>query len=133
MRQGLTGKRAGMARKYAALGALALLGSAAAAPVELNQDNFNAQVYDSGKNAFVKFFAPWSATQSCLCALRNVWCYVRTELSGASRVPVERMRVPAASKGWFGFQSLSAPDSRAKSPSFPSPDGQLMAMIRRGT
>ena len=51
-----------MARKYVALGALALLGSAAAAPVELNEGNFNAQVFDSGKNAFVKFFAPWSAT-----------------------------------------------------------------------
>ena len=102
-----------MARKDAALGALALLGSAAAAPVELNEGNFNAQVFDSGKNAFVKFFAPWSATQSCLCALRSVWCSVRAELSDASCVPGESKEFPAASKGWFGFQSLSAPDSRA--------------------
>ena len=90
-----------MARKYVALGALALLGSAAAAPVELNQDNFNAQVYDSGKNAFVKFFAPWSATQSCLCALRSVWCSVRAELSGASRVPGESFRLQARAGSVF--------------------------------
>jgi len=51
-----------MVRKYAALGLAALLGTAAAAPVDLNKDNFNAEVLDSGKHAFVKFFAPWSLT-----------------------------------------------------------------------
>lgn len=27
--------------------------------VNLAMDNFDANVYDSGKNAFVKFLAPW--------------------------------------------------------------------------
>ena len=27
--------------------------------VELTKDNFDATVHDSGKNAFVKFLAPW--------------------------------------------------------------------------
>ena len=48
-----------MARKVAALGLAALLGTAAAGSVELNKDNFDAQVFDSGKHAFVKFQAPW--------------------------------------------------------------------------
>jgi hypothetical protein len=32
---------------------------AVASAMELTPDNFNAQVMDSGKNAFVKFQAPW--------------------------------------------------------------------------
>jgi hypothetical protein len=27
--------------------------------VELNESNFDAEVFDSGKAAFVKFLAPW--------------------------------------------------------------------------
>ena len=27
--------------------------------VELNKDNFDKEVFQSGKNAFVKFLAPW--------------------------------------------------------------------------
>jgi hypothetical protein len=27
--------------------------------VSLTDDNFDAQVFDSGKNAFIKFQAPW--------------------------------------------------------------------------
>jgi len=27
--------------------------------MDLTPDNFNAEVIDSGKNAFVKFLAPW--------------------------------------------------------------------------
>jgi hypothetical protein len=48
-----------MARKLAVLGLAALLGTAAGASVELNKDNFDAQVFDSGKHAFIKFQAPW--------------------------------------------------------------------------
>lgn len=36
---------------------LALLASAGA--MELNADNFKTEVFESGKNAFVKFLAPW--------------------------------------------------------------------------
>ena len=49
-----------MYRKIAILSLACLLGTASGAAVDLNKDNFNAQVYDSGKTAFVKFFAPWS-------------------------------------------------------------------------
>jgi len=48
-----------MARKIAALGLAALLGGAAAGSVELNADNFESQVFASGKHAFIKFQAPW--------------------------------------------------------------------------
>lgn len=47
-------------------GLLLLLGTTGAAPwaasaaaVELTKETFEAQVFNSGKNAFVKFFAPW--------------------------------------------------------------------------
>ena len=36
---------------------LALLASANA--MELSADNFKTEVFESGKNAFVKFLAPW--------------------------------------------------------------------------
>ena len=45
-----------MARTLAVL-ALALTGAHAA--TELTESNFDAEVFDSGKNAFVKFLAPW--------------------------------------------------------------------------
>jgi len=48
-----------MARKIAALGLVALLGGAAAGSIELNADNFETQVFNSGKHAFIKFQAPW--------------------------------------------------------------------------
>jgi len=48
-----------MARKIAALGLAALLGGAAAGSIELNADNFETQVFNSGKHAFIKFQAPW--------------------------------------------------------------------------
>jgi hypothetical protein len=43
----------------AALGAVALLGATDAASVSLTDANFDKEVFDSGKNAFVKFQAPW--------------------------------------------------------------------------
>jgi hypothetical protein len=48
-----------MARKVAVLALAAVIGSAAAGSVSLTDDNFDAQVFDSGKNAFIKFQAPW--------------------------------------------------------------------------
>eukprot|EP00232_Nephroselmis_pyriformis_P027632 CAMPEP_0182867212 /NCGR_PEP_ID=MMETSP0034_2-20130328/8598_1 /TAXON_ID=156128 /ORGANISM="Nephroselmis pyriformis, Strain CCMP717" /LENGTH=215 /DNA_ID=CAMNT_0024999555 /DNA_START=33 /DNA_END=680 /DNA_ORIENTATION=+ len=39
--------------------ALAFAASASAAPVNLDGKNFDSLVLDSGKSAFVKFFAPW--------------------------------------------------------------------------
>lgn len=41
------------------LAALALVGSANAGAVELDQTNFDTIVTQSGKAAFVKFLAPW--------------------------------------------------------------------------
>ena len=46
-------------RRTALLLLAALLGCAAAGSVDLNRDNFDELVFDSGKNAFVKFQAPW--------------------------------------------------------------------------
>jgi len=48
-----------MARKAAALGLAAVLGTAAAGSVSLTDSNFDTEVFDSGKNAFIKFQAPW--------------------------------------------------------------------------
>jgi len=38
---------------------VAALAGANGEALSLNKDNFDAQVYDSGKNAIVKFLAPW--------------------------------------------------------------------------
>ena len=38
---------------------LASLAGASAGAVELKNSNFDAEVFNSGKNAFVKFLAPW--------------------------------------------------------------------------
>jgi protein disulfide-isomerase A6 len=39
--------------------AAALVSSANAGAIALNPDNFDAEVFDSGKSAFIKFLAPW--------------------------------------------------------------------------
>lgn len=39
--------------------AAAMVASAYAGAVELTSKNFNAQVVESGKAAFIKFLAPW--------------------------------------------------------------------------
>jgi len=36
-----------------------MFGTAAAGSVSLEEANFDAQVFESGKNAFIKFQAPW--------------------------------------------------------------------------
>jgi hypothetical protein len=38
---------------------LALIAGAAAGAVDLTEANFDAEVNDSGKAAFIKFLAPW--------------------------------------------------------------------------
>ena len=43
----------------AGLCAVALLGVGDAASVVMTEDNFDEEVFDSGKNVFVKFTAPW--------------------------------------------------------------------------
>ena len=43
---------------FLVLAALVAVASAAG-PTVLTADNFEANVFDSGKNAFVKFYAPW--------------------------------------------------------------------------
>ena len=52
-------------RRTALLLLAALLGCAAAGSVDLNRDNFDELVFDSGKNAFVKFQAPWLSFFLC--------------------------------------------------------------------
>ena len=36
-----------------------LLAAAAASALELSGDTFEAEVFGSGKNSFIKFLAPW--------------------------------------------------------------------------
>jgi len=48
-----------MMRGVSALVFLALIAGAAGEAVNLNKANFDAEVFGSGKNAFVKFLAPW--------------------------------------------------------------------------
>jgi hypothetical protein len=49
-----------MGRKVlACLLAAGFSGMAHAGAVELTKDNYEAEVVNSGKNAFVKFLAPW--------------------------------------------------------------------------
>ena len=48
-----------MARKLALLGLASVIGSATAGSVSLTEDTFDKEVFDSGKNAFIKFQAPW--------------------------------------------------------------------------
>ena len=38
---------------------LLTLVAASTATIELTSDNFDAEVFESGKSAFVKFLAPW--------------------------------------------------------------------------
>jgi len=39
--------------------AAALVSSVSASAIELSPANFDAEVIDSGKSAFIKFLAPW--------------------------------------------------------------------------
>ena len=50
---------------------LLCLSNAGSVP-SLKEANFDEQVFDSGKNAFVKFFAPWCnfLDLTCPCKLR---------------------------------------------------------------
>ena len=75
-----------MARKVAALGLAAILGTAAAGSTTLTDGNFDAQVFDSGKNAFIKFQAPWSVLLAssywmCGCACVGVFDVTRSRIA----------------------------------------------------
>jgi hypothetical protein len=62
--------------KYILLGLAAILGTAAAGSVTLTDSNFDAEVFDSGKNAIIKFQAPWytSRTSQMTKMLAKVGC-----------------------------------------------------------
>ena len=50
--------------KVILLGLAAILGTAAAGSVTLTDSNFDAEVFDSGKNAIIKFQAPWYTSRT---------------------------------------------------------------------
>ena len=41
--------------------------------VELTPDNFDKEVLQSGKSAFIKFLAPWSAPRPTAIAFLHTW------------------------------------------------------------
>ena len=59
-----------MVRKAVLFGLAAVVGSAAAGSVTLTDSNFESEVFASGKNAFIKFYAPW-----CACPLGSAGLY----------------------------------------------------------
>jgi protein disulfide-isomerase A6 len=73
------------AMKTVALLVLALLGCASAQVTVLNGDNFDATVLKSGKNAIVKFYAPWCG--HCK-ALAPAWNELGDFYAGSSSVIV---------------------------------------------
>ncbi|KAJ1477926.1 thioredoxin-like protein [Baffinella frigidus] len=67
----------------AALGAVSLFGTANAGSVVLTDATFDAEVFDSGKNAFVKFYAPWCG--HCK-TIKPFWEELGTEYESSSSV-----------------------------------------------
>eukprot|EP01090_Pellita_catalonica_P013576 TRINITY_DN3263_c0_g1_i4.p1 TRINITY_DN3263_c0_g1~~TRINITY_DN3263_c0_g1_i4.p1 ORF type:complete len:191 (-),score=46.14 TRINITY_DN3263_c0_g1_i4:99-671(-) len=65
------------------VGILCLVACCSAGAVELNDGNFKENVFDSGKNAFVKFFAPWCG--HCK-AMKPAWDQLGDEYSDAKSV-----------------------------------------------
>jgi len=61
---------------------VALLG-AEATPVKLTDANFDAHVYDSGRHAFIKFFAPWCG--HCK-SIKPAWDELGEEFAASSSV-----------------------------------------------
>ena len=43
-----------------------ILATASGAAIVLSKDNFDTEVYNSGKHAFVKFYAPWCVLRPCM-------------------------------------------------------------------
>eukprot|EP00669_Euglena_mutabilis_P013627 TRINITY_DN860_c0_g1_i2.p1 TRINITY_DN860_c0_g1~~TRINITY_DN860_c0_g1_i2.p1 ORF type:complete len:195 (+),score=71.35 TRINITY_DN860_c0_g1_i2:23-586(+) len=56
-----------------------------AAPLSLGAESFKAEVFDSGKNAFVKFFAPWCG--HCK-SMAPAWETLMTEFKDSKSVAV---------------------------------------------
>ena len=51
-----------------------ILATASGAAVVLSKDNFDTQVYNSGKHAFVKFYAPWYVLRPCTSTFVSIIC-----------------------------------------------------------
>lgn len=68
---------------------LLALGSAHGA-IELTPDNFDKEVFDSGKSAFIKFLAPWFV--ACSAHVTHDRPRVRSRL-GLTPVHAQRARV----------------------------------------
>ena len=58
-RHGQQGGRPTMVGPQARTMRVLLLAAAAASALELSGDTFEAEVFGSGKNSFIKFLAPW--------------------------------------------------------------------------
>jgi hypothetical protein len=70
--------------KFILLGLAAILGTAAAGSVTLTDSNFDAEVFDSGKNAIIKFQAPWytfRTSQMKRCLPKWAACVLRGRLT----------------------------------------------------
>jgi protein disulfide-isomerase A6 len=72
----------GMKKPLTFVGLLAITGANAGA-VDLTEGDFDAQVFESGKGAFVKFYAPWCG--HCK-ALKPAWDKLGDEYDGSSTV-----------------------------------------------
>ena len=68
-----------MVRKAVLLGLAAVVGSAAAGSVTLTDSNFETEVFASGKNAFIKFQAPWCATSRGALGATRATCRTACE------------------------------------------------------
>jgi hypothetical protein len=77
-----------MVRKAVLLGLAAVVGSAAAGSVTLTDSNFESEVFASGKNAFIKFYAPWCATS--LGSAGGHACDMQNRVWSERAVPAER-------------------------------------------
>merc|ERR1711903_325217 len=72
----------GMKKSLTFVGLLAITGANAGA-VDLTEGDFDAQIFESGKGAFVKFYAPWCG--HCK-ALKPAWDKLGDEYDGSSTV-----------------------------------------------
>jgi len=95
---------------------LVLLALCASSTVELDPDTWKTEVVDSGKAAFVKFFAPWCG--HCK-KLKPDWDKLADEFAGSSKVLIADVDCTGAGKplcekygvrGYPTIKSFSPPD-----------------------